>query len=129
MPWVSERPACGFSGAKPWLPMGADHCDLAVERQEGDPDSLLCVTRRLIAFRNAHPAIRTGAIRMVMVDETLLVFEREAEGRVLQCVFNFGDRSREWLAPGARSARVVETGGGAIGGRLPGLSGMVLAFD
>jgi alpha-glucosidase len=65
MPW-RNAPGGGFTapGVRPWLPFG----DLAagnVEDQRGDPDSLLHLTRDLVALRRRTPDLRSGAYRSV----------------------------------------------------------------
>jgi len=53
MPWRgTANDHAGFSAATPWLPIGEDHLALAVDRQNADPESLLNLTRRLLAFRH-----------------------------------------------------------------------------
>ena len=39
-----------------------EHIAHAVNREAGDPDSMLAHYRRMIAFRRAHPALRSGSI-------------------------------------------------------------------
>ncbi|HEY5096440.1 MAG TPA: alpha-amylase family glycosyl hydrolase [Acidimicrobiales bacterium] len=65
MPWRNV-PGGGFTGpgVRPWLPFG----DLAagnVEDQRGDPDSLLHLTRDLVALRRRTPDLRSGGYRSV----------------------------------------------------------------
>src|SRR3546814_6644539 len=36
LPWAAEAAHAGFSDTDPWLPLGADHAALAVDRQEAD---------------------------------------------------------------------------------------------
>src|SRR3546814_9241772 len=61
LPWAAGESHAGFSSVDPWLPLGAAHGDLAVDRQNDDPASLLNLTRRLVGLRAAHPALRLGA--------------------------------------------------------------------
>ena len=90
MPWEEHAPYAGFSTSRPWLPLGADHAALAVDRQDADPKSLLNLTRQLVALRHAQPALRLGTLEVETVDANLLVFAR-AHGNVrLRCFFNFG---------------------------------------
>nr|WP_295373276.1 alpha-amylase family glycosyl hydrolase [uncultured Sphingosinicella sp.] len=110
MPWQASAPEAGFSKAEPWLPIDRAHLPLAVDCQEADPTSLLHLTRRLIALRKAHPALRTGTIRPVDVPPPLLAFER-AEGELL-CVFNLGEHPVDWPVP--PGWRVIEQVGSAL---------------
>ena len=61
MQWDAS-PNGGFTSAyaTPWLPMAADAAEVNVAGQAEDPDSLLTLTRRLIALRREHPVLRTG---------------------------------------------------------------------
>jgi alpha-glucosidase len=65
MQWRSV-PGGGFTepGVRPWLPFG-DLAACNVEDQRGDPDSLLHLTRDLIALRRRTPDLRSGAYRSV----------------------------------------------------------------
>jgi alpha-glucosidase len=112
MPWRADAPHAGISAAEPWLPVDPRHLALAVDRQEGDPGSMLAWTRRLIALRKAQPALRTGALSRVAAPEPLFAFTRgEGEGNLL-CAFNLGDEAVEWSLP--RGWRVVERTGEAF---------------
>jgi alpha-glucosidase len=90
MAWEADAPNLGFSTAKPWLRTGADHAALAVDRQEADPNSLLNLTRRLVALRKAEPALRLGRLERIEADGDLLRFERWHDNRRIRLVFNFG---------------------------------------
>lgn len=94
-PWQAEAPNCGFTSGCPWLPLGPDHAELAIDRQ-ADPASLLNATRRWISLRRAHPALARGAVEIVTADEALLVFDRVEEGERVRCAFNLGDAVVEW---------------------------------
>jgi alpha-glucosidase len=95
MPWSSTAPHAGFSTIEPWLPGDPRHLDLAVNRQEDAEDSMLNLTRRLIALRRALPALRHGDMRMIETPASVLAFERSnARDRVL-CVFNLGQEVAE----------------------------------
>ena len=119
MPWAGNAAYAGFSSREPWLPVDAAHLALAVDRQEEDPGSTLNLTRRLIALRKTHEALRTGAIRKVEAPAPLLAFERgEDEARML-CVFNLGDKAVDWSLPAGWT--VVEQ----VGVPMAPLSGLV----
>jgi alpha-glucosidase len=114
MPWRAEAPHLGFSVVEPWLPTGADHEALAVDRQEADPLSLLALTRRLLGFRNASAALQTGDIAIIAASDTLLAFERSAPGQRLLCVFNIGDAPRDWCPEQPDQWQIVEQVGDVI---------------
>ncbi len=92
LPWRADAPNAGFSASEPWLPVDPRHAALAVDRQEVDPNSTLALTRRMIAFRKAHQALRLGEIAFLDVPEPLLAFTRgDADGgEQLLCLFNLG---------------------------------------
>jgi alpha-glucosidase len=126
MPWKGKSKNGGFTLAKPWLPLGPDHAALAVDRQEKEPDSLLHLTRRLLAFRKAQPALRWGAIKFRRVEEALLVFERRFGDERLLCLFNLGAEPCSWPKGIAADVAPLLSVGGAGQGELPGYSGCVL---
>ncbi len=90
MPWSSDTHG-GFSIAEPWLPVPEGHRTRAVALQEQDADSVLAVTRRLVALRRDHPALRVGDFTPLHLVAPLLGFERAADGQRLRCLFNLGD--------------------------------------
>ncbi|MCW2362260.1 MULTISPECIES: alpha-amylase family glycosyl hydrolase [Sphingobium] len=125
MPWKGDAPHAGFSSVKPWLPVGADHPALAVDKQEAEEGSLLHLTRALFAFRKGQPALRWGAIRFLQVDEQVLLFERRFGEQRRLCLFNLGAEPAPWPKRLGRAAPLMQVGG-AGQGDLPGYSGCVL---
>jgi alpha-glucosidase len=61
MQWDAS-PNAGFTtpDATPWLPVAADAGEVNVAGQAEDPDSMLTLSRRLIALRREHPMLATG---------------------------------------------------------------------
>ena len=61
MQWDAS-PNAGFCppGTDPWLPLAPDAGRVNVAAQAEDPDSLLSLSRRLIALRRSHPALAVG---------------------------------------------------------------------
>ena len=125
MPWRSDAPQLGFTSGRPWLPLGPDHRTLAVDRQAGDPGSLLNLTRRLIAFRHANPALVAGDMVVLHADEQLLVFRRDSQDQSLLCAFNFGTEPVV-LPPAMRKGSVIEAVNGATAEQLPAFGAVVL---
>jgi len=113
MPWARDEVGAGFTTARPWLPLGAANRARAVDVQESDAGSLLHLTRRLVALRQEHEALRSGSMTMVAADATLLAFERHAAGERLICVFNMGDAPVDFAPPGAARWRIAESVGDA----------------
>ncbi|RHW19450.1 DUF3459 domain-containing protein [Sphingomonas gilva] len=126
MPWRSDAPALGFSNAEPWLPVGPDHAGIAVDVQDADPDSLLALTRRLLALRNAHPALRVGAMRVLAAEGDLLAFERRVDEERLLCLFNLGAGRCEWTPPEPDRWQVIAETGAIDGWRLGPHAGMIV---
>ena len=126
MPWIGTAPDLGFGSETPWLPFGGDHGALAADRQRADPDSLLHWTRRVLAVRNAHPALRQGDIRILHSDDAVLAFERRDAGERLLCVFNLGDAARDWPPRLAQTGTVLLSANDASPSALPPFSGLVL---
>jgi alpha-glucosidase len=125
MPWQAGALHCGFTDGTPWLPLGRDHAALAADRQEGDGNSLLILTRRLIEFRNASEALQTGSIRIVEAQGNLLVFERVSEGDDMLCAFNFGPDPLDWAPDQPDRWRVIEAVNHETGWALPPFAGLV----
>jgi alpha-glucosidase len=101
MPWNSDQPNLGFSGAAPWLPAGDKHRGLAVDRQERDPVSTLAFARRCLALRKAYPALRHGRLELVEAGAQLLVLDRSDGHQTLRCTFNLSGTA----APFRRSGK------------------------
>jgi alpha-glucosidase len=126
MPWTERAPWCGFSSVRPWLPVGSDHVARAVDTQEAAPDSLLRLTRQLLAFRKAHPALRWGEAKLVEAGEARLVFRRTYGDERLTCLFNLGAESVPWPKGLSKAAAPLMAVGGAGRDILPGYSGCIL---
>jgi alpha-glucosidase len=130
MPWHADRPHGGFSAAEPWLPLGEDHAALAIDRQQADPQSQLAFTQSAIALRKAHPALRTGDVRILAANGCLLAMER-VNGERLLCAFNMGAEPVTYQAqPGQwqellATAPIARDDAGFI---LPPCSGFVAAW-
>ncbi|MBB3981831.1 alpha-glucosidase [Sphingobium fontiphilum] len=119
MPWATDAVEAGFTDALPWLPLGEDNLGRAVDRQEADEGSLLNFTRILLAIRNAHPALRSGALDLLVVDDACLAFRRRAEGESLLCCFNLSREAIDWPGAIVPAGAVVLAVNGAEPGALP----------
>ena len=124
MPWSADAPQLGFTQGQPWLPIGPDHAALAVDRQEADPESLLNLTRRLIALRHSSPALMTGSITIREAGEALLIFERQVPGQTLLCAFNLGEQPIS-LPEKLRGGRIQQAVNGATSAQLPPFAGLI----
>ncbi|HVM25452.1 MAG TPA: alpha-amylase family glycosyl hydrolase [Candidatus Limnocylindrales bacterium] len=93
MQWDGS-PTGGFTDGTPWLPL-VDPASRSVEQQAGDPESLLSLYRRLIAARQASPALREGIHRSLFgVAPDVLAWLREADEERVLCLLNVGDDER-----------------------------------
>ena len=129
IPWIASAPNAGFSTVEPWLPVDPRHLALAVDAQEADPTSILHAARRIIALRQAHPALRTGGLEIESAGDLLVFrrFERAEGGERLLCVFNLGFTAVDWSAPaGARRIAAVNWTE-ADGSTLRPLAGLIFA--
>jgi alpha-glucosidase len=123
-PWRADAPQLGFSSAaRTWLPVDPAHARLAVDRQEADPASTLHATRRLLALRRAHPALRLGDLQALVAEGDVLVLRRlhaDANGRdALLLAFNLGTKAATvpLPVPVATGAEQLFTHGGAASQR------------
>jgi alpha-glucosidase len=67
MQWDTSNAQAGFStNPKTWLPVPAGYASVNVKSELADPGSLLNWHRKLIGLRHTRPALATG--RMVMLD-------------------------------------------------------------
>ena len=107
MAWSSSAPNLGFSSGKPWLPPGEAHRDLAVDRQERDPGSMLAFTRQCLQLRRTHPALRLGSMRIVEASGEMLRFERSDGRSRLRCTFNLSEKPAKLVQSGKK---LIETG-------------------
>jgi alpha-glucosidase len=99
MVWCIDALHGGFTGEKPWLPVAPAHLPLAVDRQAGDPDSVLSFYRHFLRFRKRHPALVKGTIELLDSPGDILAFRRVAADEAIVCAFNFADAPQSWTLP------------------------------
>lgn len=122
MPWQAGAPQAGFSSAnQTWLKRDPAHAAFAVDRQSGDPQSVLQYTRQLLALRRQLPALVAGDITLLDTPEDVLAFVRRDAGSAVLCVFNLGDAPRDWAPPAdfAGAELLASDGVVAAGGKPP----------
>ena len=112
---MADQPNLGFSSETPWLPPGDTHRELAVDQQEHDPASTLAFTRRCLALREVHPALRQGRIELVEAGAQLLVFDRGEGGQNLRCTFNLSSSSAPFQPSGRRLIATGDCAEGTLG--------------
>jgi alpha-glucosidase len=125
MVWEASNRNGGFSTAKPWLPVAAEHLGNAVALQEQREDALLHHYRRVISLRSRTPALRSGAQHDMQCEGDLLHFVREADGERWFCAFNLGGDVAS-VHPPAGEWSFVDGVGGTDPGRTTGAGGMRL---
>jgi alpha-glucosidase len=129
MPWQAQAPNGGFSLAEPWLPLGAENLARAADRQQADPQSLLNLTRELLALRKSNPALRQGDCTILCADEARLALCRDAaEGRTL-FVGNLSAAAVAWPEGVPVGGTVLAAVNGAEPGILPAFGGLLIALD
>jgi len=97
MPWQSCRSFLGFTSAdSSWLPIPDSHKTLAVDIQNGDPDSLLNTWRRMLIWRRAQPAIISGDVVLHDPHPDVFAYTRRYAEQTLLCVFNVSDKATEY---------------------------------
>lgn len=123
MPWDAGEAPNGFTTGKPWLPVKPPHSALSVATQQDDVASTLNFYRRMIAFRQAHPALVEGGIEFFDVGEPLLAFRRQVEGQSLVCLFNLSATPIEVRLAASGEVRLDPISEGAeLGRRALGLA-------
>jgi glycosidase len=92
MQWTPGANA-GFSAHKPWQPVTQGYEQVNVQSEGADPDSLLNLYRKLIALRNAHPALRVGDTLPVEVENRkVYAILRQSAGEKVLVVYNFDEQ-------------------------------------
>ncbi|MGB3540373.1 MAG: alpha-glucosidase family protein [Mesorhizobium sp.] len=107
MVWDGKEANGGFSQAKPWLPVPAEHLAKAVGAQQGKAGSLLEHYRRFLAFRRAHRALVKGDIEFLDSPEDTVAFTRREGNEHMLCAFNLGHSPRTLELGGMGSLKPV----------------------
>jgi len=100
MVWQSDNQTGGFSAGKPWLPVPAQHLQLAGAAAKTD-GGLFAHYQSALALRRHYPVLRTGAQLELTAKGDVLSFFRASEGAEdsLFCAFNLGDSAVTLPAP------------------------------
>ena len=88
LPWSGTAPPYGFGPGKAWLPQPPSWSELTVDRQTGDPASMVSLYREALRHRAALPALTEGPMTWLPTAADVLAFER-APG--FFCVVNAGE--------------------------------------
>ena len=121
MPWAPGT-GHGFTTGRPWLRFGDDAATRNVDRQSGDPGSVLSTYRRLITLRRSNDALRSGTLRLVQTGTPdVLAWHREAPTERMLVVVNFADAERATRVAADGTYRAV--GGSHLDPVEPGTDG------
>lgn len=100
MPWDAGQVNAGFSAAKTWLPVPAEHRAVAVLQQQQDPASPLNFAIGLIAWRKHWPQLTRGAIHFYDTPEPVLALRRDLPGLpALLVILNLGATAVQLALP------------------------------
>ena len=102
MQWT-PGPNAGFAPPETeelWLPLAEDYQEINVERELGDPRSILNLHRRLLAYRDRSPALQWGCYQPVdSVPNDCYVYLREADEERVLVALNFSAEERTISLP------------------------------
>lgn len=107
MQWT-DTPGAGFSPAEPWLPLPADFSDANVAAQNGNPDSILELTRSLIGLRHNRRSLSHGGWELLESPSDILAYSRRdgRERTIILLNFSSGKQTVE-LEGGPNIIRTV----------------------
>jgi alpha-glucosidase len=93
MPWdPADGPSFGFSTARPWLPLASSDPAMSVAGQLDDPDSMLSLYRRTLAWRTQSDALKHGEQRFRDgMPEDVLGIERWTRNQNVLALVHMGD--------------------------------------
>ena len=116
MPWDGSSNA-GFTrtGVRPWLPLPTDAATRSVEAQTARPDSMLALTRSLLAMRRAHPALQRGSYRPVTdAPAGVFAYQRELGRDHVLVLVNFESSPAHVRVAGQIRRSLVSTHGAPV---------------
>lgn len=106
MQWTGTE-GCGFSTAKPWLPISDHYEKINVEAQRDDNSSILAFYKKLIRLRKERPVIAQGSITFFAKDhEDVVAYQRNwRQEELVVCCNLHGRESRLTMEPKWREYR------------------------
>lgn len=102
IPWNDADPNAGFTTGKPWLPLADSHIQKSVSDQEADPNSVLAHYKQMIEFRKSLPILAKGKLENSQVEDGVISFEREWQGKRVFCAFNLSDKAQTLALDGSK---------------------------
>ena len=107
MQWDASENA-GFSTVEPWLPTSEDRATRNVAAQLNDPDSILALYRRLLAFRKDSAALQIGTYRPLDTSASgVFAYLREHDGQRILVALNFTGKPWRLALPELGHGRVA----------------------
>jgi alpha-glucosidase len=94
MPWDRTANA-GFSTSEPWLPLSGSAAAISVEAQKRDPDSMLSLTRSLLALRRREAALSVGDWKLLPIEGEALAYTRTLQDRSFIVVLDLESRAKK----------------------------------
>lgn len=108
MQWSGEKNA-GFSPEKPWFYVNPNYRRINVEREEGDPDSILNFYRRCLALRKSSDTLLRGTYReYCRYHRRLYMYERSWKGERILIVCSFSEKKQKYRLPGGFEEETAE---------------------
>jgi len=127
MPWRTGAAHGGFTTGLPWLPLSAGNVARAVDSQDSDDNSLLSLTRRILALRRTAPALRHGRIENMQATGALLAFDRVNGCQRIRCHFNLSAGGVPISGATVTASQLLSING-ATSDHLPPWSALFLAI-
>jgi alpha-glucosidase len=92
MPWDGSLHA-GFTEGEPWLPIADDYAEVNVAAEDRDSTSCLCLYRRLLQLRRAHPSLSVGDYEPIAAAGDLLAYVRHTRDERTLVALNLGGQA------------------------------------
>lgn len=108
-PWQAAARHAGFTTGAPWLPLDPRHAPMAVDAQDGEPQSHLSFTRDVIGLRRSSRLLREGTMVPLETPDGVLAFQRRLGDTHMVCAFNLCETAQNWRPPGQDALRVAAT--------------------
>ena len=99
MQW-NDGPNAGFSEGKPWFAVNPNYPDINVEKEEGDPLSILNFYRSCLRLRKTSETLIRGDYREFYPRRRhLYVYERSFEAERILIICSFSAKEQAWKLP------------------------------
>lgn len=103
MQWSGGENA-GFTSGKAWLKINANHKEINVESQCGDPHSVLNFYKRLIAFRKDRDALVGGEFELIKTGAKVIAYKRVLKNETYEIYCNFSSKPVKYASNGLEVA-------------------------